>query len=311
MKRRAGGASGFDGSIVQQLREERGLSRSAFAASLGVDVDTVRQWEVGISEPAVRILPRLAAAVGVEVEDLHRRATEVRTLRDLRRRAGLTQEAVGLALGVSKSAISTAERGLSTLGSEHVPTLAQTFGVGVEDVSAAMDLAAQQAEGRSSVPAETNRGCLAADGLGRIQAPGASDISFAPSIGHVHGSLSRDAVAAGRRGWILGAFFDRSDDRHSADLEVKYGEFQKGADSNHPAKVSSTTEFTLVLSGTVRAVIGTEQVILSAGDYVLIHPGTPNNTVLEVVDDARILTVKAPSDPAAKKVLPSIGGNGD
>jgi hypothetical protein len=58
-------------------------------------------------------------------------------------------------------------------------------------------------------------------------------------------------------------------------------------------------------------VIGVEELILSGGDYVLIHPGTPNNTVLEVLEDARILTVKAPSDPAAKRVIPGMGGSDD
>lgn len=304
----ASGASGFDGSIVQRRREERELSRSEFASELGVDIDTVRQWEVGISEPTVRVLPRLAAAVGVEVEDLYKRTAAARTLRDLRRRAGLTQEVVGLALGISKTAVSNAERGLSSLSSVHVPKLAQTFNVGVKDVSAALDLAAQQAEemrGGSAPNATT------ADDDGRIRILGPAGIGLNEAAAHVHGALSDDAVALGRRGWILGAFFERSDERHSADLEVKYGEFRQGTDASHPAKVSSTTEFTFVLSGTVRAVVGAEELILSEGDYVLIHPGTPNNTVLEVLEDARILTVKAPSDPAGKRLITSMEGDGD
>lgn len=120
---------------------------------------------------------------------------------------------------------------------------------------------------------------------------------------HVRGSLSDDAKKLGRRGWVVGAFFDGPDVRRCADLEVKYGEFRQGADPQHPTKVSATTEFTLILSGAVRAVVGSDELILSEGDYVLIHPGTPNNTVLEILEDACILTVKAPSDPTAKRVL--------
>ncbi|MBN7324366.1 cupin domain-containing protein [Mycobacteroides abscessus subsp. massiliense] len=121
--------------------------------------------------------------------------------------------------------------------------------------------------------------------------------------GHVWGSLAGDAIEVGRRGWVIGAFFDSSDVRLCRDLEVKYGEFVQGTDPRHPAKVSSTTEFTFVLSGAVRAVVGSDELILSQGDYVLIHPGTPNNTVLEVLEDAQILTVKAPSDPMAKREI--------
>lgn len=119
----------------------------------------------------------------------------------------------------------------------------------------------------------------------------------------VVGSLAGDSDGLGRRGWIVGAFFDEHDVRHCLDLEVKYGQFRRGEDPNHPAKVSSTTEFTLILSGAVRAQVGGREVILSQGDYVLIHPEIPNNVVLEVLQDATVLTVKAPSDPTAKRVL--------
>ncbi|OHU47256.1 hypothetical protein BKG82_26745 [Mycobacteroides chelonae] len=121
--------------------------------------------------------------------------------------------------------------------------------------------------------------------------------------GFVTGSLASDASAMQRRGWVVGAFMDPGDARHCTDLEVKYGQFRRGQDPQHRAKVSSTTEFTLVLSGTVRAVVGSREMVLSQGDYVLIHPGTPNNTVLEVLADAIIFTVKAPSDPGAKQAL--------
>lgn len=126
------------------------------------------------------------------------------------------------------------------------------------------------------------------------------------SARHVHGSLSADAKKLGRRGWVIGAFFGSPDVRLCADLEVKYGEFLQGTDPKHPAKVSATTEFTYILSGRVRAVVGSDELILSEGDYVLIHPGTPNNTVLEILEDARILTVKAPSDPTAKRVVAGV-----
>ncbi|WP_079614671.1 cupin domain-containing protein, partial [Mycobacteroides abscessus] len=98
------------------------------------------------------------------------------------------------------------------------------------------------------------------------------------SASHVHGSLPADAKWLGRRGWVIGAFFDSPDIRLCTDLEVKYGEFLKGVDPKHPAKVSATTEFTYILSGRVRAVVGSDVFILSEGEYVLIHPGAPNNT---------------------------------
>lgn len=121
--------------------------------------------------------------------------------------------------------------------------------------------------------------------------------------GFVVRSLADDAIGLDRRGWVIGSFFDPNHTRHCPDLEVKYGRFQRGENPNHPAKTSSTTEFTLILSGAVRAVIDSKELVLSQGDYVLIHPDTPNSTVLEVLDDATVLTVKGPSDPGAKRVL--------
>lgn len=126
--------------------------------------------------------------------------------------------------------------------------------------------------------------------------------------GHVRGSFAGDAMEVGRRGWVIGAFFDVADVRFCRDLEVKYAEFAEGADPGHPAKVSSTTEFTVILSGAVRAVVGSDELILSQGDYVLIHPGTPNNTLLEILEDTQILTVKAPSDPMAKREIGHTAG---
>ncbi|SLH39688.1 Predicted transcriptional regulator [Mycobacteroides abscessus subsp. massiliense] len=126
------------------------MSRSELASALNVDVDTVRQWEVAIAEPVPRILPRLAATLGIDVNALHKHDTAVRTLRDLRRRAGLNQADVGRAIGVSTSMISSAERGLRTLPAELAKGLAATFDVGITEVLAALDHAAAQSFSEST-----------------------------------------------------------------------------------------------------------------------------------------------------------------
>ena len=65
-------------------------------------------------------------------------------------------------------------------------------------------------------------------------------------------------------------------------------------------KISDTTEWTLILAGHTRAVVGGDIVELWGGNYVLIHPGVPNNLVDDVLADTVGITVKSPSDPAAK-----------
>lgn len=125
--------------------------------------------------------------------------------------------------------------------------------------------------------------------------------------GYVSGNMATDAHRLARRGWIVGVFFSEDPTeaaRASEQIEVKYWSFERGGSAAHPMKSSSTIEWTLIIAGKVRAEIGDEHVILSAGDYALIHPGTPNNVVAEVLEDVVGVTIKSPSNPDAKTVLP-------
>ena len=117
------------------------------------------------------------------------------------------------------------------------------------------------------------------------------------------GNLDRDSSTIPREGWLIGAFFEPAQARHTEALEVKFWSFPGGTSPKHPTKVSDTTEWTLVLSGRLRASVGGESLELGPGDYVLIHPGTPNNLVDEVLEPTRGVTVKAPSDPGAKHTV--------
>ena len=49
--------------------------------------------------------------------------------------------------------------------------------------------------------------------------------------------------------------------------------------------------------------INGDEVEINAGDYIAIEPGTPNNLVVETLEDSAGITIKAPSDPAAKQVI--------
>jgi mannose-6-phosphate isomerase-like protein (cupin superfamily) len=116
------------------------------------------------------------------------------------------------------------------------------------------------------------------------------------------GSLSQDATQGKHRGWVMGVFMDRGV-RKSKAMEVKYWKFRKGITSHGP-KVQKTIEFTLILSGKVQGVIDGHTVYMKSGDYVVIRPGISNNVSARVLStQATGITVKAPSDPAAKVPL--------
>lgn len=115
------------------------------------------------------------------------------------------------------------------------------------------------------------------------------------------GSFRKDGLEEPNRGWIVGKFKEDFP-RKNNEVEIKYWEYGVGK-TDHPTKVSSIIECTFILAGKSMAVINGQQLMLNAGDYVVIEPGIPNNTVVEVLENIQGLTIKAPSDPSAKKIV--------
>jgi mannose-6-phosphate isomerase-like protein (cupin superfamily) len=125
------------------------------------------------------------------------------------------------------------------------------------------------------------------------------------------GNFSTDARAGearGRRRWFVGAMMDEGDHRRTHLVEVKYWDFHTLGPSGHAGKTSTAFECTLILKGRVRADLGGTLLELGAGDYVVIPPGVPNNTVLEILEPAEGITIKAPSDLKNKTELQPVPG---
>ena len=115
------------------------------------------------------------------------------------------------------------------------------------------------------------------------------------------GSYRDDGLNDPNHGWIVGRFKDAIP-RKNDNVEIKYWEYGVGM-TDHPLKESSIIECTFILSGKTRASIDGQEIILNTGDYIVIKPGIKNNTVVEILEPTTGLTIKAPSDPSAKKVL--------
>jgi quercetin dioxygenase-like cupin family protein len=116
------------------------------------------------------------------------------------------------------------------------------------------------------------------------------------------GNLRNDSLRGVNHGWIIGSFMDDGP-RRTDNVEIKYWEYPIGPTS-HERKVSATIEATFILKGKTLAEIDGNRLVLEAGDYVVISPNIPNNTVLDILAEAAGLTVKAPSDTSAKRVIP-------
>ena len=121
-------------------------------------------------------------------------------------------------------------------------------------------------------------------------------------IAFYRGNFRDDSLNGVNRGWIVGAFIEDGP-RRTEDVEIKYWEYPPGP-TGHGRKVSRIIEVTFLLRGKTLAEIGEKRLVLEAGDYVVIRPDTPNNTVLDILEDAAGLTIKAPSDISAKRVMP-------
>ncbi len=115
------------------------------------------------------------------------------------------------------------------------------------------------------------------------------------------GSYQYDGLNDPHRGWVVGKFKDDFPRKNDA-VEIKYWEYEVGP-TDHPTKTSSIIECTFILQGEVRGTINGQEVVLTTGDYVVIAPGIPNNLVMEILEAAVGLTIKAPSDTTAKTVL--------
>jgi len=118
------------------------------------------------------------------------------------------------------------------------------------------------------------------------------------------GNFSTDARVGGHRRWFVGDMMEAGDPRRTDLVEVKYWDFPTAGPTGHDRKALTVFECTLMLKGRMRADLNGEILELRAGDYVVIPPGVPNNTVVEILEPAEGITIKAPSDLTNKTVLP-------
>jgi tellurite methyltransferase len=55
---------------IEEARKAKGLTQEQLAKLVGVTQGAVAQWENGQTHPSFPVLPRLAAALGVTVDEL-------------------------------------------------------------------------------------------------------------------------------------------------------------------------------------------------------------------------------------------------
>jgi transcriptional regulator with XRE-family HTH domain len=124
----------IDPIALRGARKAASLSQRALSQYVGVGLTAVQTWEDGASSPPTPVLPRLAQALNVAVDDLLTRDQHVSPLAVARMRAGLTQTQLGAIVGVSHTFISAVELGRKPLPASWLPALAAGLGITPDDL---------------------------------------------------------------------------------------------------------------------------------------------------------------------------------
>ena len=99
------------GSLIAELRKEKGMTQAELAEAMGVTDKAVSKWERDLSYPDTASLPRLAEIFGVSVDELMRgasgKAEEKTGEGDV---VSIVLKAVPLAMGVAVTVLSVLGR---------------------------------------------------------------------------------------------------------------------------------------------------------------------------------------------------------
>lgn len=129
----------FDPERVLLARRDGKRKQTDVASHVGVSASRVSAWETGRSAPDPEKLPRLAEALGRDLDELFPRDGHP-DLADLRADAGYTQAATKELTGTSTAGpVASAEKGQRRLASEYEAGLAEAYGVSVEVLLRAQD----------------------------------------------------------------------------------------------------------------------------------------------------------------------------
>jgi len=103
----------YPATVGQHIRKKRmdvALSQVGLARKWGVNIQTIRNWEVGRHDPAYRFMPRVMTFLGYD--PCPSDSSHASWLKAYRRAHGLTQRQMAKRLGVDQSTVEDWEKGL-------------------------------------------------------------------------------------------------------------------------------------------------------------------------------------------------------
>lgn len=127
---------------LKELREKFGLSQIELGNRLGVTQQSVFAWEHGKTSPQIQTAITLAQMYGVSLDYLlglsddpkieKERGAAMNRYKEARRRAGLSQKAAAISLGVRPPSMSDWESGKTKPTHEHLVAMATIYGTTID-----------------------------------------------------------------------------------------------------------------------------------------------------------------------------------
>jgi len=111
------------------------------------------------------------------------------------------------------------------------------------------------------------------------------------------GEIGKLKTEANKEDWVFGSFREIDSLAKTDDFELKYWFFKKDEEFRHEAKFQVlATEYNFIIKGKIKGRVGDKKdIVLEAGDYIVIKPGEIVNLQQEIVEDVEGITIKVPS----------------
>ena len=133
----------FSGSRLAAQRLAAGLTQERLAQLVHSEQSRVSEWERGVMTPRPNLMPKIAAAVGMDALEFLASDSTSPTLEDMRLASGLTMQSVADRLGITQLRYRNMEIGATRRdpAPEIVEQLARIFAVPPVTVSRAIEAA--------------------------------------------------------------------------------------------------------------------------------------------------------------------------
>ena len=133
----------FSGSRLAAARLAAGLTQQRLAQLVDTEQSRVSEWERGVMTPRPNLMPRIAAAIGMDALEFLAADPASPTLEDMRLAAGLTMQLVAEQIGITQLRYRNMEIGATRRDPDPaiVERLARVFAVPAVAVSRAIDAA--------------------------------------------------------------------------------------------------------------------------------------------------------------------------